>query len=790
MFSEAGPRIRKLRDSILSAEPTVGLERARIVTESYRRNEGKPILPKRAEALRDVLAGQTIFINDGDLLVGNQSHGLRCPPVYPENFVAWMGDGNEMTKMETRKVNPLRIPKDIWSELGEIAAYWQGKTLVEKCYARFPAEILAARQAMIFSVSLEKNAMGHCVLDYPALLQKGYRGVREETVRRLADLTADEPEAAQKKQFWEAVLIICDAAVHFAGRYADLAAEQAARTDDPDRRAELEAMAAICRKVPAGPAETFHEALQSIWLAHLVNCIETNAYSMSFGRLDQYLWPYLENDLNQGRIDQARAQELLNCFWCKTNEIIHLDDSEMVYFHGGHPMGQHITVGGQTRDGRDATNPLSYMCLEAHGTVKMAQPDFSVRLHPGSPRDFQIRAAEVISLGLGLPHVFNDRVLIEALTNDGLPLEEARDYTPTGCVENATPECWIRAPGGWLNLPKILELSLNQGRCALTGEQIGPETEPVEEIESFEQLMAVFRRQFEEAVRLHVEWSNIIDQVQAENMPQPSVSMFINDCLDNGRDAVQGGARYNFTSPLMVGVATLADSLGAIKTLVFDEKIYDLTQLKQALDDNFQGHEIMRARLINKAPKYGNDIASVDDLAAEASRMFCDQFAKYENTRDGRFRAGFWSVTANYGLGDHTAATPDGRLAREPLSDSITPNSGRDLNGLTASLKSAARLDQRRASNGTVLNRHITPSELDGPAKLEKFVDLINAYFDLGGSNLGFNVISAETLKQAQQHPDDYAGLMVKVAGYAALFTELGVPCQNELIRRTEHNLS
>ena len=443
----------------------------------------------------------------------------------------------------------------------------------------------------------------------------------------------------------------------------------------------------------------------------------------------------------------------------------------MVYFHGGHPMGQHITVGGQTRDGRDATNPLSYMCLEAHGTVKMAQPDFSVRLHPGSPRDFQIRAAEVISLGLGLPHVFNDRVLIEALTNDGLPLEEARDYTPTGCVENATPECWIRAPGGWLNLPKILELSLNQGRCALTGEQIGPEAEPVEEIESFEQLMAVFRRQFEEAVRLHVEWSNIIDQVQAENMPQPSVSMFINDCLDNGRDAVQGGARYNFTSPLMVGVATLADSLSAIKTLVFDEKIYDLTQLKQALDDNFQGHEIMRARLINKAPKYGNDIASVDDLAAEASRMFCDQFAKYENTRDGRFRpaSGRSRPTTAWATTPPPPRTAAWLESRCPIPS--PPNSGRDLNGLTASLKSAARLDQRRASNGTVLNRHITPSELDGPAKLEKFVDLINAYFDLGGSNLGFNVISAETLEQAQQHPDDYAGLMVKVAGYAALFT-------------------
>jgi pyruvate formate-lyase/glycerol dehydratase family glycyl radical enzyme len=789
VFQKRSSRIERLRQEYLDSQPTVGLERARIVTRVYRENLAQPILIKRARALEAVLKELTLFIIEGDLLVGNQGEAPRYPQTYPENFVAWMGDEIEMRKMQTRTVNPLRIPKGLWTEIAEIADFWRGDTLVEKCYAEFPPEVLHARNASLFSVSLEKNAQGHCVLDYPLLLEKGYRGIKQEAVQKLADFDSAEGASEGQKQFWQAAVIICDAVEHFAGRYAQLADKQAETAPSSERKAELLEIARICRKVPAGPAESFHEALQSIWLAHLVNCLESNAYSMSFGRLDQYLLPYLENDLDQGRITQDWAQELLNCFWCKTNDLIHLDDSEMVFFHGGHPMGQHVTVGGLTRDGKDATNRLSYMCLEAHATVQMAQPDFSVRFHPDSPKDFQVRTAEVISLGLGLPQIFNDDVIIQALTNDGLPLEEARDYTPTGCVENSTPNCWIRAPGGWMNLPKVLEMTLHEGKCALSGVQIGPRTKPVVEIASFEELMEIFRSHFAYAVKLHVEWSNLIDLVHAQVMPQPSVSLFINDCMETGRDVTQGGAQYNFTSPLMVGIATLADSLAAIKKLVFDDARISMAELMDALEADFTGQEILRAKLINKAPKYGNDLEYVDSMAQEISVLFCDEFAKYKNTRGGKFRAGFWSVTANYGLGNNTAATPDGRAARAPLSDSITPNSGMDLTGITASLKSAAKLDQGRASNGTVLNRHVTPSELQGMDQLNKFLDMVNGYFELGGSNLGFNVISSDTLRDAQLNPEKYSGLMVKVAGYAALFTELGEPCQNELIRRTEHQL-
>ena len=790
MTIERSPRIEKLRGAILDVVPTAGVERGRLVTEAYMENEADPIIIKRAKALAKILSRMTIFINDGDLFLGNHSHHLRCPSIYPENFIGWMEDEQEMDKMETRTVNPLRVPREIRQDLKEIAGYWGGKTLVEKIYAGFPQDVMRARMSLVFSVSLEKNAVGHCVLDYATLLEKGYSGVKNEILHRLRTMDFTKPDVLAKRQFLEAVLIICDAAMAFSERYDELATILALEASTSERKSELENLARICRKVPANPAESFHEAIQSVWFAHLINCIETNAYSMSFGRFDQYIYPYYKADINAGRLTPAEAQELLNCFWCKTNEIIHLDDSEMVYFHGGHPLGQHLTVGGLTRGGEDATNELSYMCLKAHETVQLAQPDFSVRFHRNIPKKFQIRTAEVIRLGLGLPQIFNDEILIEALINDGLPVEEARDYTPTGCVENATPRCWIRAPGGWLNLPKLLELTLNEGRCALSNEQVSLKTKSVDRIDSFEELMSIFRQHFEYAVKLHVIWSNLIDETHARVMPQPSVSMFIQDCLENGKDATQGGARYNFTSPLMVGIATIADSLAVIKKLVFEDREITLAQLKTALDDDFVGHELLHAKIINGPPKYGNDIDYVDDLARQISILFCDEFEKYENTRGGKFRAGFWSVTTNYSLGFNTAATPDGRKSRTPISDSITPSSGSDLTGLTASLKSASKLDQRRASNGTVLNRHITPLELQGEDKLDKFLSLVNVYFKLGGSNLGFNVISSETLKDAQMHPGNYPGLMVKVAGYSALYTELGEPCQNELIRRTEHGLS
>ncbi|MGE4485748.1 MAG: formate C-acetyltransferase/glycerol dehydratase family glycyl radical enzyme [Oscillospiraceae bacterium] len=787
-MNKRSDRINKLRNQILSSVPTVSTQRAWIVTRAYEKYAQYPILIKRAKTLGDILDQMTIYISEGDLLAGNQGTAVRCPPVYPENSVVWMTE-EQMAEIERRKINPLKIPKGVREELTEIAALWHGNTLLEKCYAEFPDDVLKARTTLVFSVSLEKNAIGHCVLDYEKLLRVGYNGLKREAEEQLGTLDFTDPKQLEKRDFLQAAVIVCDAVMRFAKRYTAMLRELAQNETDDSRKSELLRLAEICEKVPADPAGSFYEAVQSVYMAHIVNTIETNAYSMSFGRFDQYIYPYYQKDIAEGKLTKEQAQELINCFWCKTNDLMHVDDAESIYFHGGHPFGQHLTIGGVDRGGNDAVNEISRMCLEAHETVMLYQPDFSVRFHKNTPREFKKRTAEVIRLGLGLPQIFNDEIIIEALVKDGLPLEEARNYTPTGCVENSTANSWIRAPGGWFNLPKILELTLHEGRCAMTGKQVSFKSKRVEDIVSFDELMGIYKRHMADMIRLHVIWSNLIDDVHKRVMPQTSVSILTGDCMENGKDVVEGGARYNFTSPLMVGIANITDSMMIIKKMVFEDKNISLRDIVNALDHDFDGYESLLLRIRNWPLCYGNDIDEVDDIARDITEYFCGEFAKYRNTRDGKFRVGFWSVTANFNLGLSTAATLDGRKAGEPLSDSLAPNSGRDRSGLTASLKSVAKIPQFRASNGTVLNRHLSPADLKDDDRLDKFIDLTDGYFSLGGSNIGFNIVNADTLRAAKKDPEKYADLMVKVAGYAAFFTELGDSCQDEIIARTVHHL-
>jgi pyruvate formate-lyase/glycerol dehydratase family glycyl radical enzyme len=781
------PRVQRLRERMLSAAAEITTERARLITASYRETEAEPIEIRRAKALDAILRRMTIFILEDELIVGHLGEKHHCAPVHPEVNVEWILNEEELNSFETRRQNRLLISAEAKAELREIAGYWRGKTLFQKSWAALPESVKRMRRTGGMALAHEKNMMGHCIPDWGKLLRLGFGGLRAEVEARIARLNLTDPEDLAKWDLLRSLSIVADACAAFVARYAALAREMAGQTADPVRRAELEQIAEVCGWIAVRPARDFREGLQLLWFGHLITVIEGDARSTSYGRLDQYLLPHYRGSVETGRLTQGEAQELLECFWIKPNEMILLDDREHATFRGGYPNGWNLVVGGLTPDGRDATNELSYMCLQAFEDVRLFQPNFGVRTHRDSPAALLRRAYEVIGLGTGVPQLFNDDVVVDALVRCGLPLEEARDYTATGCVEHATPRVWIRGNGGWVNLPKAVELALNDGVCPLTGVPVGVKTGDPEDFATYEAFEAAVRRQLAYQIEQMVIENNIIDRIHAGLVPELTISLLIDDCVEKGLAAVAGGGRYNFTSPMTIGVATMGDSLAAVKTLVFEERKLSLRELRQLLARNFEGQEPLRQMLINRAPKFGNDDDRVDSLVAGMQRFFAGELAKYRTPRGGVYRPGFWTVLANMGLGRLTGATPDGRKATEALSDSIGPSNGCDRKDTTAMLHSSGKIDQRAAGNGTVLNLRLSPTMVRGVGGAERIDQLVRSYFDLGGGQLAINVVSTDTLRDAQRRPERYRDLLVKVAGYAAFFVELGEQAQNEIIARSEH---
>jgi pyruvate formate-lyase/glycerol dehydratase family glycyl radical enzyme len=781
------PRVQRLRERMLSAAAEITTERARLITASYRETEAEPIEIRRAKALDAILRHMTVFILTDELIVGHLGEKHHCAPVHPEVNVEWILNEEELNSFETRRQNRLLISAEAKAELREIAGYWRGKTLFQKSWAALPESVKRMRRTGGMALAHEKNMMGHCIPDWGKLLRLGFGGLRAEVEARIARLNLADPEDLAKWDFLRSLAIVTDACSAFVARYAALAAEMAQATTDPVRREELGTIAETCGRIATQPAQKFQDALQLLWFGHLITVIEGDARSTSYGRFDQYMLPYYQADVQRGRLTPAQAQELLECFWIKPNEMILLDDREHATFRGGYPNGWNLVVGGLTPDGRDATNDLSYMCLTAFEDVRLFQPNFGVRTHQGSPEAFLKRAYEVIALGSGVPQVFNDDVVVDALVRCGLPVEEARDYTATGCVEHATPKTWIRGNGGWINLPKAVELALNDGTCPLTSQQVGLKTGDPEAFTSYEMFEVAVKRQLAYQIEQMVIENNIIDRIHAGLVPELTISLLLHDCVEKGLSAVAGGGRYNYTSPMTIGVATMGDSLAAVKKLVFDERTLSMRELCAALAANFEGQEPLRQRLINRAPKFGNDDDYADRIVVEMQRFFAEELKKYRTPRGGSYRPGFWTVLANMGLGRLTGATPDGRKATEPLSDSIGPSNGCDRKDTTAMLHSSGKIDQRDAGNGTVLNLRLSPTMVQGPAGRERIGHLVRSYFDMGGGQLAINVVSTDTLRDAQKHPERHRDLLVKVAGYAAFFVELGEQAQNEIIARSEH---
>ncbi len=781
-------RLLRIRRRLLENERRIDLERARLTTESYRLTEGEAVPLRRAKMLLHLARHLTITIGEDELIVGNRSRLPRMGVIAPEGAVRWVD--RELDVLPTRPQDRFNITTDEIQELRqEIFPYWQGRTLEDLVAKRLPAGVAAAVRGRAFSVNQTDHAQGHILPDVAGWLRLGIGGLQD----RLRQAQANPHNQSERQQvFYAAGAIALQAAQEFIQRYADLAAEVAFQASGA-RRQELTGIAETCAWLASRPPQNFRQALQAVWFLFVLLQIESNASSFSPGRLDQYLLPYLEGDLQAGRLTLAEAQRWLEFLWLKFNEIVLLRSSSSARYFAGFPIGFNVILGGQRADGSDAANFLSYMCLQAQIDLGMTQPNLSIRIHPGSPQEFLLAAAQVISRGSGMPQVFNDAVIIPGQLRRGVAPEDALNYAVVGCVELSTPGKAL----GWsdaamFNMVRVLELTLFGGRDPHSGVQIGLETPPLDQMNSLQELEAAYDRQLAHFVGLMVEGCNEVDRIHAEVLPSPFLSLVIEDCIDRGLDVTAGGAHYNFSGVQGVQVANVADSLAAVEALVFrgcgSQARPSATpgELLQALRDNFEQQEVLRQKLVHRAPKYGNDDERVDQYVRRWADRYCELVEAYRNVRGGVYQPGFYTVSAHVPMGADVGATPDGRHAGTPLADGgLSPMTGRDLRGPTAVLRSVGKPNLELASNGTLLNMKFLPDFFQGEQALERFVLLLRGFCELKIPHVQFNVVSVDTLRQAQQRPDEFRSLVVRVAGYSAYFTELDKALQDEIIRRT-----
>lgn len=784
------PRVQRLKKELIEKEASMCIQRAILITEAYQEHENQPIIIKRALALKKILSEIPIFFQDCSLIVGHPASTLRGAEIFPEMSVHWMKE--ELDDFETRPHNRLKVSSEDKKMIrAHIYSYWKGKTVCDRLITCRNQFVQSATDCGLISNTHQWGALGHVALDFEKVLKIGFSGIKEEIQKRKSALDITDPNYLYADQFYRAGEMICDAVLIFANRYSDLAKEIAMRVKDPKRKAELERISGICKHVPNNPARDFYEALQCFWFVQLIPQIEANGYSITPGRFDQYLYPYLEQDLKRGHLKIIDAQELLECLWLKFNEIIRVDDKGAAAINAGYASGQNLVISGVNERGDDSSNLLSYMCLVANQHVGLGQPNFTVRLHKKTPKNFLKKVAENIGNGNGMPQVLNDEVIIPGLLRieKRITLSEARNYIPVGCDEIAVKGMWARSNGGYLNFAKILELTLNEGRCALSGNPSGLIPENLDKLTSFKKFLRSFQDMLIKGIKIQVAEANYTDIVHRDLVPLPFVSLLVPGCIERGRDVTQGGARYNFTGPVGVGAATTGDSLMAIKRIVFQEKKKTLKEFSIVLNQNFQDEEILRQYIMNHLPKFGNDDDEVDGFVVFLTSSYFKHLEKYRNTRGGKFIPALYSVTAQIGLGNKTGATPDGRLSGEPLSDGLSPMYGRSSLGPTAALKSVTKVELGKAINGVIVNQRLTSTLLKSKIGIDRFTQLLQSFVQLGGFHWQFNIISSDILLDAQKNPEKYRDLVVRVAGYSAIFIELSKKAQDSIIARNAAEL-
>lgn len=825
-------RIGRLVDHLFAKMPEIESARAVLLTESYRQTEDEPIIIRRAKAFEHILKNIPIIIRGEELIVGSTTIAPRGCQTYPEFSYEWLEA--EFDTVETRSADPFYISEKTKQDLREVHKYWKGRTTSELATSYMAPEAIRAIDHNIFTPgNYFYNGVGHVTVQYEKVLAVGYEGIIAQAEEELSACSLGDSDYAERSHFLEAVIISCKAVIAYAERYADLAKKEAEACGDAARKAELLAIAENCSHVPAKGASSFYEACQSFWFVQQLLQIESSGHSISPGRFDQYMYPYYKADIDSGKLKREFAQELMDCIWVKLNDLNKCRDAASAEGFAGYSLFQNLIAGGQNGEGMDVTNDLSFMCIQASMHVMLPQPSFSVRVWNGSPHEFLVRAAELTRTGVGLPAYYNDEVIIPSLVSRGLTLKEAREYNIIGCVEPqkaGKTEGWHDA--AFFNMCRPLELVFSNG--VDRGEQISIRTGDVEKMSTFEEFYDAYKAQMNYNISLLVNADNAIDVAHAKRCPLPFLSCMVDDCIKKGKSVQEGGAVYNFTGPQGFGVANMADSLYAIKTLVYDEKKVTMADYKEALLTNYgkgldsttlsemavqiagglkaAGKEVgekeiavilktvkeaaetpeVKAKgeklleLIEAVPKFGNDIPEVDEFARDVAYTYTRPLETFKNPRGGIYQAGLYPVSANVPLGAQTGATPDGRLARTPVADGVSPSAGKDVNGPTAAANSVSKLDHYIASNGTLFNQKFHPSALSGRKGLENFVALIRSYFDQKGSHMQFNVVSRETLLDAQKHPEQYRHLVVRVAGYSALFTTLSRSLQDDIINRTE----
>ena len=781
-------RIKKLREKTLQAQPSITAERALLVTDFYRKNASATLSQpmKRALAFRHVLEHKTIYIDDGELIVGERGVGPKSTPTYPEITTHSLED---LDILDNRPKTSFKVDGETRKAYEkEIIPFWRGQTIREKIFAEMDEDWKAAYDAGIFTEFMEQRAPGHTVLD-DKIYSKGLAGFQADIRKSIESLDFhSDPAAFPKKEELEAMSVAADALVRYAERHAEKARELAARDKDPLRKAELERIAEICSFVPRNAPRDFWEALQYYWFVHLGVITELNTWdSFNPGRLDQHLYPFYKRGLEDGTLSEETARELLQAFWIKFNNQpappkvgVTAEES------GTYTDFCLINLGGVKKDGSDAVNDLSFLILDVIEEMRLLQPSSMVQISKKTPDPFLRRALRIIKTGFGQPSIFNTDAIVQEMIRQGKSLEDARLGGASGCVEAGIFGKENYNLTGYFNLPKILEITLHNGVDPRTGKKIGLETGEAASFAGYEALFEAFRRQVGHFIDIKIKGNGIIERIYAEYMPTPFLSLLIDDCIARGKDYHDGGARYNTSYIQGVGVGTLTDALTAIKYNVYDQKSLSMPGLLEALENNFSGKEALRLRLINKTPKYGNDDDYADAVMVSIFNLYHDAVNGRPNSKGGTYRINLLPTTVHVYFGKVTGATPDGRRAAEPLSEGVSPVQGSDRHGPTAVIKSVAKMDHLR-TGGTLLNQKFTPQLLSTEEGIGKLASLVRSYFKLDGHHIQFNVVTIETLREAQRHPEKYRDLIVRVAGYSDYFVDIGPELQEEIIRRTEH---